>query len=164
MIHRGGRGRGFLSINLPMTLPLTPAAGSIFRPLSLTQKSGSEFSDEILRSALLDIQPTFKCPVEWIHVIPPPRLDWECWTWNISNCRMKRAEAREEARRAAAKYGKMASYVAAAMKILAEDSEDDTDHEDTPTPPTFTLQLFLDSLFLWRNEPRNEPGVPSYSD
>jgi len=34
------------------------------------------------------------------------------------------------------------------MKILAEDSEDDTDHEDTPTPPTFTLQLFLDSLFF----------------
>jgi len=31
---------------------------------------------------------------------------------------------------------------------LAEDSEDDTDHEDTPTPPTFTLQLFLDSLFF----------------
>ena len=29
-----------------------------------------------------------------------------------------------------------------------EDSEDDTDHEDTPTPPTFTLQLFLDSLFF----------------
>jgi len=34
------------------------------------------------------------------------------------------------------------------MKILAEDSEDDTDHEDTPTPPTFTMQLFLDSLFF----------------
>jgi len=31
---------------------------------------------------------------------------------------------------------------------LAEGSEDDTDHEDTPTPPTFTLQLFLDSLFF----------------
>ena len=31
---------------------------------------------------------------------------------------------------------------------MAEDSEDDTDHEDTPTPPTFTLQLFLDSLFF----------------
>ena len=42
----------------------------------------------------------------------------------------------------------MASYIAAAMKILAEDSEDDTDHEDTPTPPTFTVQLFLDSLFF----------------
>ena len=51
---------------------------------------------------------------------------------------MKSAEAREEARRAAAKYEKMASYIAAAMKILAEDSEDDTDHEDTPTPPAFT--------------------------
>jgi len=42
----------------------------------------------------------------------------------------------------------MASYIAASMKILAEDSEDDTDHEDTPTPPTFTVQLFLDSLFF----------------
>jgi len=46
----------------------------------------------------------------------------------------------------------MASYIAAAMKFLAKDSEDDTDHEtdheDTPTPPTFTLQLFLDSLFF----------------
>jgi len=31
---------------------------------------------------------------------------------------MTRAEAREEARRAAAKYDKMASYIAAAMKIL----------------------------------------------
>jgi len=72
----------------------------------------------------------------------------ESWTWNISNRRVKRAEAREEARRAAAKYDKMASYIAAAMKILAEDSEDDTDHEDTPTPPTFTVQLFLDSLFF----------------
>ena len=41
----------------------------------------------------------------------------------------------------------MASYIASAMKIL-EDSEDDTDHEDTPTPPTFTVQLFLDSLFF----------------
>ena len=61
---------------------------------------------------------------------------------------MKRAEAREEARRAAAKYDKMASYLAVAMKILAEDSEDDTDHEDTPTPPAFTVQLFLDSYFL----------------
>jgi len=59
-----------------------------------------------------------------------------------------RAEAREEARRAAAKYDKMSSYIAAAMKILAEDSEDDTDHEDTPTPPAFTVQLFLDSLFF----------------
>jgi len=55
----------------------------------------------------------------------------------------------------------MASYISAAMKILAEDSEDDTDHEDTPTPPTFILQLFLDSLFFWspyffqwRNEPK----------
>ena len=46
---------------------VTPVAGSIFQPLSLTQKSGSGFSDEILRSALLDIQPTFKFPVEWIH-------------------------------------------------------------------------------------------------
>jgi len=60
-----------LNPNVP---DLTPVAGSIFRPLSLTQKSGSEFSDEILRSALLDIQPTFKCPVKWIHVIPLPRL------------------------------------------------------------------------------------------
>ena len=34
------------------------------------------------------------------------------------------------------------------MKILEEDSEDDADHEDTPTPPTFTVQLFLDSLFF----------------
>jgi len=34
------------------------------------------------------------------------------------------------------------------MKILAKDSEDDADHEDTPTPPTFTLYLFLDSLFF----------------
>jgi len=42
----------------------------------------------------------------------------------------------------------MASYIASSMKILAGDSEDDTDHEDTPTPPTFTLQLFLDSLFF----------------
>jgi len=42
----------------------------------------------------------------------------------------------------------MASYIATAMKILAEDSEDDTDHEDTPTPPTFTVQQFLDSLFF----------------
>jgi len=66
--------------------------------------------------------------------------------------------------RAAAKYDKIASYIAAAIKILAEDSEDDTDHEDTPTPPTFTLQLFLDSLFFMLLEPRNEPGVPSYSD
>jgi len=61
---------------------------------------------------------------------------------------MKRAEAREEARRAAANYDKMASYIATVMKILAEDSEDDPDHEDTPTPPTFTVQLFLDSLFF----------------
>jgi len=61
---------------------------------------------------------------------------------------MKRAEAREEARRAAAKYDKMASYIAAAMKILAEDSEDDTDHEDTPQSPAFTVQIFLDSLFF----------------
>ena len=50
--------------------------------------------------------------------------------------------------RAAAKYDKIASYIATAIQILAEDSEDDTDHEDTPTPPTFTLQLFLDSLFF----------------
>jgi len=42
----------------------------------------------------------------------------------------------------------MASYIAAAMKISAKDSEDDTDYENTPTPPTFTLQLFLDSLFF----------------
>ena len=42
----------------------------------------------------------------------------------------------------------MASYIASVMKILAEDSEDDTDHEDTSTPPTFTMQLFLDSLFF----------------
>jgi len=42
----------------------------------------------------------------------------------------------------------MASYIVPAMKILAQDSEDDTDHEDTPTPPTFTVQLFLDSLFF----------------
>jgi len=56
---------------------------------------------------------------------------------------MKRAEAREEARRAAIKYDKMVSCIAAAMKILAEDSED-----DAPTPPTFTVQLFLDSLFF----------------
>jgi len=42
----------------------------------------------------------------------------------------------------------MASYIAVAMKILAEDSEDGTDHEDTPTPPTFTVQLFLDFLFF----------------
>ena len=34
------------------------------------------------------------------------------------------------------------------MKILAEDSEDDTDHEDTPQPPAFTVQIFLDSLFF----------------
>jgi len=34
------------------------------------------------------------------------------------------------------------------MKILEEDSEDDADHEDTPTPPTFTVQIFLDSLFF----------------
>ena len=34
------------------------------------------------------------------------------------------------------------------MKILAEDSEDDTDHEDTPTPPTFAVQLFIGSLFF----------------
>ena len=61
---------------------------------------------------------------------------------------MKRAEAREDARWAAAKYDKMASYIAATMKILAEDSEDDTDHEDTPTPPTINLQLFLDSLIF----------------
>jgi len=50
--------------------------------------------------------------------------------------------------RAAAKYDEIASYIAAAIKILEEDSEDDTDHEDTPTPPTFTQQLFLDSLFF----------------
>ena len=31
---------------------------------------------------------------------------------------------------------------------MAEDSEDDTDHEDTPTLPTFTQKLFLDSLFF----------------
>jgi len=54
----------------------------------------------------------------------------------------------EAPRRAAAKYDKMASYIAAAMKILVEDSEDDTYHEDTPTPPAFTVQLFLDSLFF----------------
>jgi len=42
----------------------------------------------------------------------------------------------------------MASYIAGAMKILTEDSEDDTDYEDTPTPPTFAVQLFLDSLFF----------------
>ena len=42
----------------------------------------------------------------------------------------------------------MASYIATAMKILAEDSDDDTYHQDTPTPPTFTLQLFLASLFF----------------
>ena len=42
----------------------------------------------------------------------------------------------------------MAWYIAAAMKILEEDSEDDADHEDTPTPPTFTVQIFLDSLFF----------------
>jgi len=66
----------YKSIPRPFPFLVTPVAGSIFRPRSLTQKSGSEFSDEILRSALPDIQPTFKCPVEWIHVIPPPRLDW----------------------------------------------------------------------------------------
>jgi len=81
-------------------------------------------SDEILRSTLLDIQPTFKCPVEWIHVISSPRLDCECWTWNISNRRMKRPEARQETRQAVVKYDKMASYIATAMKILAEDNED----------------------------------------
>jgi len=42
----------------------------------------------------------------------------------------------------------MASYIAAALKIWAEDSEDDTDHEDTPTPPAFTVQLLIDSLGL----------------
>ena len=61
---------------------------------------------------------------------------------------MKRAEAREEARRVAVKYDKMASYIAVAMKILAEDSEDDTDREDTPTPPAFTVQPFLNSLLF----------------
>ena len=66
--------------------------------------------------------------------------------------------------RAASKYDKIASYIAAAIKILAEHSEDDADHEDTPTPPTFRLQLFLDSLFFRLLEPRNEPGVSSYSD
>ena len=66
--------------------------------------------------------------------------------------------------RAAAKYDKIASYIAGAIQILAQDSEDDTDHEDTPTPPTFTQQLFLDSLFFMLLEQRNEPGVSSYSD
>jgi len=61
---------------------------------------------------------------------------------------MRRAEAREEFRRAVAKYDKMVSYIAVTMKILVEDSEDDTDHEDTPTPPAFTVHLFLDSLFF----------------
>jgi len=42
----------------------------------------------------------------------------------------------------------IASYIATVIQILAEDSEDDTDNEDTPRPPTFTLQLFLDSLFF----------------
>ena len=42
---------------------------------------------------------------------------------------------------------------------MAEDSEDDTDHEDTPTPPTFTLKLFLDSLFFMLLEPRNGISV-----
>jgi len=37
---------------------LTPVAGSIFRPLSQTHISKREFKDEILRSALLDIQLT----------------------------------------------------------------------------------------------------------
>ena len=86
--------------------------------------------------------------MEWIHVIPPPRLDWECWTWKIFKSQDEESWGANEARRAAAKYDKVASYIAAAMKILAEDSEDDTDHEDTPTPPAFTVQLFLDSYFL----------------
>ena len=40
---------------------MTPVAGSIFRPLSQTQNLRSEFRNEILRSALLDIQVTLLC-------------------------------------------------------------------------------------------------------
>jgi len=42
----------------------------------------------------------------------------------------------------------MVSYIAAAMKILAEDSEDDTDPEDTPTPPTLQCSYFSIPYFL----------------
>jgi hypothetical protein len=58
---------------------LTPVAGWFFGPLCLSQKSGSEFSDEILRSALLDIQPT-------LDSMKGIRLT-ECWTLIFSNCR-----------------------------------------------------------------------------
>ena len=75
-------------------LSLHPWAASWTDKVLTKNQFSMEFSDEIFRSALVDIQPTFKCPVEWIHVIPPPRLDWmkmdrlrECWTLKISNRR-----------------------------------------------------------------------------
>jgi len=44
-----------------MFMFVTPVAGSIFRPLSQTQNLRSELRNEILRSALLDIQVTLLC-------------------------------------------------------------------------------------------------------
>jgi len=56
----------------------------------------------------------------------------------------------------------MTSYIAAAMKILAKDSKDDTDHEDTPTPSTNFYSAAISRFpifwspyfFQWRNEPK----------
>jgi len=47
--------------NINVSLCITPVAGSIFGSLSQTHISKSEFKNEILRSALLDIQVTLLC-------------------------------------------------------------------------------------------------------
>jgi len=52
----------------------------------------------------------------------------------------------------------MASYIAAAMKILAEDSEDDTDHAHTTNFYSAAISRFpifwSPYFFQWRNEPK----------
>jgi len=49
---------------------VTPVAGSIFRPLSQTHISKREFKNEILRSALLDIQLTLFCVCGVMSFLP----------------------------------------------------------------------------------------------
>jgi len=53
---------------------VTPAAGSIFGPLSQTHFSKSEFKNEIPSSALLDIQMTLLCACEVDSFIPELEL------------------------------------------------------------------------------------------
>jgi len=56
--------------SVQMDTSVTPVAGSIFRSLCQTHISKSEFKNEILRSALLDIQVTLLCVCEVDSFIP----------------------------------------------------------------------------------------------